>query len=403
MRRLPTYSFVRRTAVLAAALVALLAAAPVRAQAPAQIQVSAPHAILIDFDSGTVLYEKAADVPTPPASMSKLMTMAVVFRELKNGDLKLTDQIPISEYAWRRGGAPSGGSTMFASIHSRVAVPDLLRGAIIPSGNDACIAFAEAIAGNELAFSEKMNTLARELGLTRSTFRNSTGLHDPDQKASVRDLAKLAVHLIRTYPDHYKIFAEREFVWNKIRQQNRNPLIALSLGVDGLKTGFIKESGYGIVASAVQSGARLIVALNGAKTEKERIEDARRLLEWGFRAFDSRLLFKEGAIGGEARAYGSDRRGIPLISAGAIRLLTQRGTADRILVRIAFTGPIQAPIKKGAEIARLKVYRGNNVALDAPLYAAVDVNEGTLYQRAFDGAYELTAGMVRAALGNIRR
>ena len=403
MRDLPAYLFARRAAVLAAALVALLGTATARAQAPAQIQVSAPHAILIDFDSGTVLYEKAADVPTPPASMSKLMTMAVVFRELKNGDLKLTDQIPISEYAWRRGGAPAGGSAMFAAIHSRVPVPDLLRGAIVQSGNDATIAFAEAIAGNELAFSEKMNALARELGLTNSTFRNASGLHDPDQKASVRDLAKLAIHIIRNYPEHYKIFGEREFTWNKIRQQSRNPLLALSLGADGLKTGFIKESGYGIVGSAVQGGARLIVAINGARSEKERIDDARRLLEWGFRAFDSRLLFREGATIGEARVFGGDRRYVPLMGAGAIRLLSQRGTADRLLVRVAYVGPLRAPIAQGAEVARLKVMRGNAVALDVPLYAAVDVGEGSLTQRALDGAFELAGGLVRSGLDQIKR
>lgn len=403
MRDLPAYLFARRAAVLAAALAALLGAATARAQAPAQIQVSAPHAILIDFDSGTVLYEKAADVPTPPASMSKLMTMAVVFRELKNGDLKLTDQIPISEYAWRRGGAPAGGSAMFAAIHSRVPVPDLLRGAIVQSGNDATIAFAEAIAGNELAFSEKMNALARELGLTNSTFRNASGLHDPDQKASVRDLARLAVHIIRNYPEQYKIFGEREFTWNKIRQQSRNPLLALSLGADGLKTGFIKESGYGIVGSAVQGGARLIVAINGARSEKERVDDARRLLEWGFRAFDSRLLFREGAMIGEARVFGGDRRYVPLIGAGAIRLLSQRGTADRLLVRVAYIGPLRAPIAQGAEVARLKVMRGNAVALNVPLYAAVDVGEGSLTQRALDGAFELAGGLVRSGLDQIKR
>ena len=403
MRRLPTYSFVRRAAALAAALIALLASAPVRAQAPAQIQVSAPHAILIDFDSGTVLYEKAADVPTPPASMSKLMTMAVVFREIKNGDLKLTDEIPISEYAWRRGGAPAGGSAMFAAIHSRVPVPDLLRGAIVQSGNDATIAFAEAIAGNELAFSEKMNALARELGLTNSTFRNSTGLHDPDQKASVRDLARLAVHIIRNYPEHYKIFGEREFVWNKIRQQSRNPLLTLSIGADGLKTGFIKEFGYGIVGSVVQGGARLIVAINGARSEKDRVDDARRLLEWGFRAFDSRLLFREGATIGEARVFGGDLRNVPLKGAGTIRLLTQRGTADRLLVRVAYTGPLRAPIAQGTEVARLKVMRGNAVALDVPLYAATDVGEGSLTQRALDGAFELAGGLVRSGLDKIKR
>lgn len=403
MRDLPAYLFARRTAALAAALIALLATAPVRAQAPAQIQVSAPHAILIDFDSGTVLYEKAADVPTPPASMSKLMTMAVVFRELKNGELKLTDQIPISEYAWRRGGAPAGGSAMFAALHSRVPVPDLLRGAIIQSGNDATIAFAEAIAGNELAFSEKMNALARELGLTNSTFRNASGLHDPDQKASVRDLAKLAVHIIRTYPDHYKIFGEREFTWNKIRQQSRNPLLTLSIGADGLKTGFIKESGYGIVGSAVQGGARLIVAINGARSEKDRVDDARRLLEWGFRAFDSRLLFREGATIGEARVFGGDQRYVPLKGAGTIRLLSQRGTADRLLVRVAYTGPLRVPIAQGAEVARLRVMRGNAVALDVPLYAATDVGEGSLTQRALDGAFELAGELFRSGLDKIKR
>jgi D-alanyl-D-alanine carboxypeptidase (penicillin-binding protein 5/6) len=329
--------------------------------------------------------------------------VAVVLREIKQGSLKLTDELPISEYAWRRGGAPSGGSTMFAAIHSRVPVSDLLRGVIVQSGNDATIAFAEAIAGNELAFSEKMNELARELGLKNSVFRNSNGIHHPEQVASVRDLATLAVHLIRTYPDEYKIFAEREFTWNKIRQQNRNPMLAMSLGVDGLKTGFIKESGYGIVASAVNGGQRLIVAVNGAKSEKERVDDARRLLEWGFRAFESRLLFPEGATIGEARVFGGDRRGVPVEAAGAVRLLSPRGTGERFLVRIAYIGPLRAPIRKGAEVARLKVLRGGKTALDMPLYAAVDVGEGTLYQRATDGAFELAVGLVRAALANIRR
>ena len=400
MRRLPAIHFA--IAVAASASLSALCA-PSTALAQAQINVAAPHAILIDYDSGTVLFEKDADRATPPASMSKLITVAVVLREIKQGNIKLSDEIPISEFAWRRGGAPSGGSTMFAAIHSRVPVPDLLRGLIIQSGNDAAIAFAEAIAGNELAFSEKMNELARELGLKNSVFRNSNGLHHPEQIASVRDLATLAVHIIRTYPDFYKIFAEREFTWNKIRQQNRNPMLAMSLGVDGLKTGFIKESGYGIVASAVNGGQRLIVAINGAKNEKERVDDARRLLEWGFRAFDTRLLFPEGAVIGEARTFGGSRRGVPLVATGAVRLMTPRGSGDRLLVRIAYTGPLRVPIKKGAEVARLRVLQGGKAVLDMPLYASVDVGEGSLYQRATDGALELAVGLVRAALANIRR
>jgi D-alanyl-D-alanine carboxypeptidase (penicillin-binding protein 5/6) len=400
MRRLPAIHFAIAVAA-SAGLGAICASSAVLAQTP--INVASPHAILIDYDSGTVLFEKDADRATPPASMAKLMTVAVVLREIKQGNLKLTDELPISEFAWRRGGAPSGGSTMFAAIHSRVPVPDALRGLIVQSGNDAAIAFAEAIAGNELAFSEKMNELARELRLRNSVFRNSNGLHHPEQVASVRDLAALAVHVIRNYPEQYKIFAEREFTWNKIRQQNRNPMLAMSLGVDGLKTGFIKESGYGIVASAVNGGQRLIVAINGARNEKERVDDARRLLEWGFRAFDSRLLFPEGATVGEAQVFGGDRRGVPLEAVGAVRLLTPRGTGERLLVRIAYTGPLRVPIKKGAEVARLKVLRGGKTALDMPLYAAVDVGEGNLYQRATDGALELAVGLVRAALANIRR
>jgi D-alanyl-D-alanine carboxypeptidase (penicillin-binding protein 5/6) len=373
------------------------------ALAQAQINVASPYAILIDYDSGTVLFEKDADRATPPASMAKLMTVAVVLSEIKQGRLKFTDELPVSEYAWRRGGAPSGGSTMFAAIHSRVPVPDALRGLIVQSGNDAAIAFAEAIAGNELAFSELMNQRARELGLRHSIFRNSSGLHHPEQVASVRDLAALAVHIIRSYPEEYKIFAEREFTWNKIRQQNRNPMLTMSLGVDGLKTGFIKESGYGIVASAINGGQRLIVAVNGAKSEKERLDDARRLLEWGFRAFDTRLLFPEGATVGEARVFGGDRRNVPLEAVGAVRLLIPRGSDQRLLVRIAYTGPLRVPIKKGAEVARLRVLQGGKAILNMPLYAAVDVSEGSLYQRATDGAFELAVGLIRSALANIRR
>ena len=403
MRDLPAYLFARRAAVLAAAIAALLATVPVRAQAPAQIQVSAPHAILIDFDSGTVLYEKAADVPTPPASMSKLMTMAVVFRELKNGDLKLTDGIPISEYAWRRGGAPAGGSAMFAAIHSRVPVPDLLRGAIIQSGNDATIAFAEAIAGNELAFSEKMNALARELGLTNSTFRNASrparsrpegerarsrqarGPHHPQLSRTLQNLRRARVHLEQDPP------AEPQPVADTFHRRRR-PQDRIHQGVRLWHRG---------IGSA--GGARLIVAINGARSEKDRVDDARRLLEWGFRAFDSRLLFREGATIGEARVFGGDRRNVPLKGAGTIRLLTQRGTADRLLVRVAYTGPLRAPIAQGAEVARLKVMRGNAVALDVPLYAATDVGEGSLTQRALDGAFELAGGLVRSGLDKIKR
>src|SRR6202162_2693647 len=221
----------------------------------------APTAILIEASSGSVLFEKNADELRAPSSMMKLMTAEVVFHAVKQGDVKLTDEYRVSEYAWRKGGAPAGGSTMFAAIHSKISVDDLLHGALIQSGNDACIVLAEGIAGSEGSFAEMMTKRARELGLTRSTFANSNGLPDPGNKMTVRELAKLARYVIQTYPDFYKLFGEREFTWNKIRQQNRNPLLTSLEGADGLKTGFTKEGGYGMVGSAVQNGMRLIVVI----------------------------------------------------------------------------------------------------------------------------------------------
>ena len=350
-----------------------------------------------------MLYEKGADVPWAPASLAKLMTQEMVFRELKEGGLKLTDEFVVSANAWRKGGAPSGGSTMFASVYSRVKIDDLLRGAIIVSGNDACIALAEGLDGNESLFAAKMTARARELGLNSADFRNATGLADPDQVISVRDLAKLAIHIIRSYPEYYHYYGETSFTWNRIRQENRNPLLAMGIGADGLKTGFIKESGYGLVGSAVQNGQRLIIAMNNARSIKDRADEAKKLLEWGFKAFDSRLLFAEGKIVSEVRVFGGDKARVPVVGKGAIRLLSQRNTPDRIWVRMVYQGPLRAPVKKGDEVARLKVWRGERIALDVPLYAAEDVNGGGIARRAFDGVYELAVNLVRGGLSSIKR
>src|SRR3954466_352801 len=254
----------------------------------------APTAILIEASSGSVLFEKNADELRAPSSMMKLMTAEVVFHAIKQGEVKLTDEYHVSENAWRKGGAPAGGSTMFAAIHSKVSVDDLLHGAIIQSGNDSCMVLAEGIAGNERAFAEMMTKRARELGMTQSTFANSNGLPDPGNKMTVRELAKLARYIIRAYPDFYKLFGEREFTWNKIRQQNRNPLLTSLEGADGLKTGYTKEGGYGMVGSAVQNGIRLIVAINGLDDPDDRASEAKKMLEWGFHNFEARMLFNAG-------------------------------------------------------------------------------------------------------------
>lgn len=383
-------------AALAAALVSALPAAAQTPKPPEGFQTAAPFAILIDAESGTVLFEKNADQLMFPASLSKLMTAEYVFNEIKQGRLNLEAEFVVSENAWRRGGAPSGGSTMYAPIHSRVKVQDLLQSVIIQSGNDACIVLAEGLAGNESAFATLLTRRARELGLTKSTFANSTGLHDPNQRVTARELAKLSQHIIQAYPDLYRYYSEREFTWNKIRQQNRNPLLALNIGADGLKTGFIKEAGYGLVGSAVQNGLRLIVVVNGLPSAKERADEGRRLLEWGFRGFESRFLFAEGETVGEAKVFGGNKGRVALIGERAISILVPRGGSDKIVARITYTGPLPAPVEKGRSIGKLMVWRGDNVALEVPLQAAESVEQGTLSQRAFDAATELVIEIFRA-------
>jgi D-alanyl-D-alanine carboxypeptidase (penicillin-binding protein 5/6) len=363
-------------------------------------QTSVPHAILIEAESGTVLFEKAADQAVAPASLAKLMTTEVVFGEIKAGNLKLDEEFPVSENAWRRGGAPSGGSTMFAPIHSRIKVSDLLQGVIIQSGNDACIALAEGIAGNEDAFARLMNARARELGLDSANFTNSTGLPDPDMRVSVRDLARLAHHIIDTYPDFYKWYGVRDFTWNKIRQQNRNPLLAMNIGADGLKTGFTSEAGYNLAGSALQNGLRLIVVVAGAKTAHERAEEARKLLNWGFSGFESRPLFAAEQVIGSARLFGGESRYVPLLAAGRkdVRLMVPKNVTERIVARIVYHGPVRAPVEAGQRIGTLKVWRGDKVALEVPLEAGESVAEGSLPQRAYDAVTELFGGMFRAGL-----
>ena len=356
----------------------------------------APTAILIEANSGSVLFEKNADELRAPSSMMKLMTAETVFHAIKQGEVKLTDEYRISENAWRKGGAPSGGSTMFAAIHSKISVDDLLHGAIIHSGNDACIALAEGIAGNERIFADMMTKRARELGLTQSTFANSNGLPDPGNKMTVRELAKLARYVVQTYPDLYKLFGEREFTWNKIRQQNRNPLLTSLEGADGLKTGYTKEGGYGMVGSAVQNGLRLIVVVNGLEDPDDRASEAKKMLEWGFRNFEARTLFAAQQLVGYAKVFGGESRSVKLASPEPIKVMVQKNGADKLIARVIYSGPVRAPIEAGQPVGVVRVWRGTNVAMEAPVFAAEPVGKGSTMRRAIDGASELVIGMFRA-------
>jgi serine-type D-Ala-D-Ala carboxypeptidase (penicillin-binding protein 5/6) len=323
----------------------------------------------------------------------------VVFHAVKEGQVKLTDEYRISENAWRRGGAPSGTSTMFAAINSKVSVDDLLHGAIIQSGNDACIALAEGMAGNEKIFAaDFMTKRARELGLARSTFANSNGLPDPGNKMTVRELAMLARHIILDYPEFYKLFGEKDFTWNKIRQQNRNPLLNALEGADGLKTGYTKEGGYGMVGSAVQNDVRLIVVVNGLEDSEDRASEAKKMLEWGYRNFEWRNLFAADQPLGYARVFGGESRSVALMSPEPVKVMVPKNASEKLIARVVYNGPVRAPIQAGQPIGVVRVWRGANVAVEQPLYAAESVATGSTMRRAIDGASELVIGMFRAGV-----
>jgi serine-type D-Ala-D-Ala carboxypeptidase (penicillin-binding protein 5/6) len=390
----------RRRALCLGLLASVLAgAATFAAPAPKPgepYQTAAPNAILIEADSGSVLFEKNADALVPPASLSKMMTAEVVFNEIKQGRRKPSEEFIVSTNAWRTGGAPSRTSSMFIPIHSRVSIDDLLHGLIIQSANDAAIVLAEGLSGSEDKFAELMTQRARELGMSKSTFGNSNGLPNPRQLMTMRELAKLAQFIIQTYPDYYRYYSEREYTFNKIRQYNRNPLLPLTIGADGLKTGFTKEAGYGLVGSAVQNGLRLIVVVNGLKSEKERADEGKKLLEWGFHHFQSNLLFAEGQEIAQAKVYGGEKGRVPLTAAKAVQLMVPKGAREKIIARVVYTGPVRAPVQQGQKIGMLKVWRNDSLVLEVPLQATEGVETGSMSQRAFDAATELVIGVFRA-------
>ena len=358
--------------------------------------ISAPHVILVDAESGSVLYERDPDKLIFPASLAKLMTAEYVFHELKEGHIKLTDEYPVSENAWRKGGAPSHGSTMFAAIHSKIPVDDLLHGMIIQSANDACIVLAEGLAGTENEFAEKLTQRAREIGLAKSVFTNSNGLPDPNEHVTTRELAMLARHIILDYPEYYGIFGQADFTWNKIRQPNRNPLLGMVTGADGLKTGFTKEAGYGLVGSAVKDGVRLIGVVNGLKSAKERGDEAKKLLEWGFRNFEPRNLFAEGQVVGFAKVYGGSSGSVPLQAPGLVKIMVPKSGGEKLIARIAYQGPVPAPITQGQPIGQLKVWRDDKLVLQTPLKAAGSIGRGNISERALDAVSEMVINLFRA-------
>ena len=365
-----------------------------RAQTPAPFESKAKQAILMDSGSGKVLFEKNADELMHPASMSKIMTAIMVFEQLKSGRLSLDDEFVVSEDAWRRGGATSGGSTMYAELNSRIRLEDLIKGVIVQSANDACIVIAEGIAGSEAAFADLMTQRARELGLKQSTFKNATGLTDPEHQMTARELAMLARYLIEVYPEYYEIYSMPEFTWNGITQKNRNPLLGSYPGADGIKTGYVTAAGYGLTGSAKRDGRRLIMVINGLSSTRERADEAQKLLDWGFRQYRTVELYQMGQSVGRARVWGGSERWVDLAAKEDVRLALSDEERDSVTLEVAYNGPLRAPIAQGEEVGTVRFRVDGRLISEAPLVTSQAVDEtAPMWSRAIDSvAYMIFGG-----------
>jgi D-alanyl-D-alanine carboxypeptidase (penicillin-binding protein 5/6) len=344
--------------------VALALTSPAVAERPS-FETSATHAIVVDYQTGAVLLEKKADERIPTASMSKIMTAYVVYAYLRDGKAKADDVLPVSEKAWR-----TGGSKMFVPYPGQVKLDDLLQGMIIQSGNDACIVLAEGLAGSEAAFVEKMNDTAAKMGLKGSHFANPDGLPAPNHYSTARDLAQLAAHYIRDFPQYYKYEAVREFTFNGIKQGNRNPLLYADLGADGIKTGHTEEAGYGLVGSAVRNGRRVIFVLTGMKSMKERAQESERVLNWAYREFTNYTVAKAGEPIDEAPVWMGVQDRVPAGPMNDVIVTLGKAARKDLKVAAVYDGAVKAPIEKGKPVGKLVIIAPDNEPQEVPLVAA---------------------------------
>ncbi|MBL9096145.1 MAG: D-alanyl-D-alanine carboxypeptidase [Alphaproteobacteria bacterium] len=355
-----------------------------------EVQTNAQFALLMDFETGAVLFSKDGDKPMAPASMAKLMTAAIIFEKLKHGELKLDDTFTVSERAWRLSVAGKNESSkMFVSIGSQIRVEDLLQGIIVQSGNDACTVVAEHFSGSEEGFADLMNAEAKKIGLANSLFKNASGLPHPEMVVTAHDLAKLAAYIIREFPEYYRFYSEREFTWNGIRQANRNLLLGTYPGADGLKTGHTAASGYGMVASAKQDGRRLILVVNGLSSEVERAAEAKRLLDIGFREFKTYALLKAGDVVGEAEVWAGEHGAVPLAVRKPVTVLMRRASREGLKVKLEYLEPVMPPITRGQELGRLTISAPGVPPTVVPVHAGADVESGGLFTQVKVGLKEL--------------
>ena len=337
------------------------------------LETTARNVVLMDYDTGQILFAKDHQKMVPPASMSKLMTVYIIFSKLKDGSLSLDDTFTVSENAWRKGGAASGGSTMFLNIGENVRVEDLIKGIIIQSGNDACIVAAENLAGSEEDFAVEMNKMARKIGLNNSSFANATGLPDPNHRMSVEDLALLARHIIKEFPGYYYLFSQKTFTHNNITQGNRNPLLYSMPGADGLKTGHTEEAGFSLTASVKRGDRRLIEVMTGTKSNKERSEESGKIMNYGFREFDNYDVLAQGQKVADIPVWFGEQKEVGLVVAESLKLTLKKNKAADVKMTAVYDKPVKAPIKKGDKLGVVRIEIPGQPNLEVPLLADRDV------------------------------
>lgn len=365
---------------------AVLALLPLSAKA--QMETPAKQAVMIDFDTGAVLLEKNADARMPTSSMSKVITMYLVFDAIKTGRLAKDTELAVSEKAWRM-----GGSKMFVEVGKKVKVEDLIQGVIVQSGNDATVALAEGVAGTEEAFAEMLNTKAQQLGMMNSHFMNASGWPDPEHYSTAHDLAILAVHTIRDFPDEYHYWSEQEFTYNNIKQPNRNPLLFRGIGADGIKTGHTEEGGYGLIGSGTMNGRRVILVVNGLTGESERAQESARLLEWGLKAFENVSLFKAGEEIDRARVVMGMTDEVSLTVEKDLIVTLPATVRNDLKVEMVYGGPLEAPVKKGQKVGMLRITVPRMPVTEVPLVAAQDVGRIGLFAGTFTKMKILLGGI----------
>ncbi len=349
-------------------------------------KVNAKTAILVDFDSDEILYELEPDMQIYPASMTKIMTSIIAFDLIKNNRLSLDDKIIISEKAWRM--SQSGYSSMFIMINDEVTVEDLLRGIIVVSGNDACVALAEGIAGTEENFAEMMNEKAGEIGMTNSNFTNSSGINDPDNYSTVRDIAIMSKYLIKNYPALYELYAEKEFTWDKtggdpITQGNRNGLLYKNIGADGIKTGYLAVEKYSLASTIKRETRRLISVGSGFNTKSSRTSESIKLLSWGFRNTDTFEISKKNETQFDIKTWLGKKNIVKGTTKEDFYITLSKKDSRKLKVILEYSGPVKAPIKKDQKIANLKVYKKDELTETIPIYASEDVKKINFFKSVF--------------------